>query len=88
MSRFWTSTLDLFVNLTSSSILKKHILYLMNFCWVERCRWERKVQNAIRIQFKLFQETSKKAVLNQIEQADKFQEEEIVELALKDIGLI
>jgi len=34
------------------------------------------------------QETSKKAVLNQIEQADKFQEEEIVELALKDIGLI
>ena len=48
----------------------------------------RNVQNAIRIQFKLFQETSKKAVLNQIEQADKFQEEEIVELALKDIGLI
>merc|ERR1711994_1021980 len=34
------------------------------------------------------QETSKKAVLNQIEQADKYQEEEIVELALKDIGLI
>jgi len=34
------------------------------------------------------QETSKKAVLSQIEQADKFQEEEIVELALKDIGLI
>ena len=34
------------------------------------------------------QETSKKAVLNQIEQEDKFQEEEIVELALKDIGLI
>ena len=34
------------------------------------------------------QETSKKAVLNQIEQEDKFQEEEKVELALKDIGLI
>lgn len=34
------------------------------------------------------QETSKKAVLNQIECADKYQEEEIVELALKDIGLI
>ena len=34
------------------------------------------------------QETSKKVVLNQIEQEDKFQEEEIVELALKDIGLI
>jgi AP-1 complex subunit sigma 1/2 len=34
------------------------------------------------------QETSKKAVLSQIEQEDKFQEEEIVELALKDIGLI
>jgi len=34
------------------------------------------------------QETSKKAVLSQIEQADKFQEDEIVELALKDIGLI
>merc|ERR1712131_346903 len=33
------------------------------------------------------QETSKKAVLSQIEQADKFQEDEIVELALKDIGL-
>ena len=44
--------------------------------------------NAIGIQFKLLRETSKKAVLNQIEQADKFQEEEIVELALKDIGLI
>ena len=53
---------------------------------------------------KHLQETSKKAVLSQIEQADKFQEvgkhklpdiliyvlfqEEIVELALKDIGLI
>ena len=36
----------------------------------------------------ILQETSKKAVLNQIEQADKYQEEEIVELALKDIGLI
>jgi hypothetical protein len=36
----------------------------------------------------LDQETSKKAVLSQIEQQDKFQEEEIVELALKDIGLI
>ena len=36
----------------------------------------------------LEQETSKKAVLSQIEQEDKFQEEEIVELALKDIGLI
>lgn len=34
------------------------------------------------------QETSKKAVLTQIEMADKYQEEEIVELALKDIGLI
>merc|ERR1711862_864017 len=34
------------------------------------------------------QETSKKAVLSQIEQEDKFQEEEIVELALKDIGFI
>ena len=34
------------------------------------------------------QETSKKAVLSQIEQEDKFQEEEIVELSLKDIGLI
>ncbi|XP_023334213.1 AP-1 complex subunit sigma-2 isoform X2 [Eurytemora carolleeae] len=34
------------------------------------------------------QETSKKAVLSQIEMADKFQEEEIIELALKDIGLI
>ena len=33
-------------------------------------------------------ETSKKAVLSQIEQEDKFQEEEIVELALKDIGFI
>ena len=33
-------------------------------------------------------ETSKKAVLSQIEQAEKFQEEEIVELALKDIGFI
>ena len=50
--------------------------------------------------YDLLQETSKKAVLSQIEQADKFQEvsfssrstfsfqEEIVELALKDIGLI
>ena len=38
--------------------------------------------------FKLDQETSKKAVLTQIEHADKFQEDEIVELALKDIGLI
>ena len=36
----------------------------------------------------LEQETSKKAVLSQIEQEDKFQEEEIVELALKDIGFI
>merc|ERR1712061_4169 len=34
------------------------------------------------------QETSKKAVLSQIEQEDKFQEDEIVELALKDIGFI
>ena len=34
------------------------------------------------------QETSKKAVLSYIEQEDKFQEEEIVELALKDIGFI
>merc|ERR1712098_616663 len=34
------------------------------------------------------QETSKRAVLSQMEQEDKFQEEEIVELALKDIGLI
>merc|ERR1711936_529062 len=34
------------------------------------------------------QDTSKKAVLSQIEQEDKFQEEEIVELALKDIGFI
>jgi len=34
------------------------------------------------------QETSKKSVLTQIEMADKYQEEEIVELALKDIGLI
>ena len=41
-----------------------------------------------RIIIDFLQETSKKAVLNQIEQADKFQEEEIVELALKDIGLI
>ena len=36
----------------------------------------------------LVQETSKKAVLSYIEQEDKFQEEEIVELALKDIGFI
>ena len=36
----------------------------------------------------VIKETSKKAVLSQIEQQDKFQEEEIVELALKDIGLI
>ena len=36
----------------------------------------------------LVQETSKKAVLSFIEQEDKFQEEEIVELALKDIGFI
>ena len=34
------------------------------------------------------QETSKKSVLRQIEMADQYQEEEIVELALKDIGLI
>ena len=33
------------------------------------------------------QETSKKAVLSQIEQEVKFWEEEIVELALKEIGL-
>ena len=36
----------------------------------------------------LEQETSKKAVLSQIEHAEKFQDEEIVELALKDIGFI
>jgi AP-1 complex subunit sigma 1/2 len=36
----------------------------------------------------LVQETSKKAVLSHIEQEGKFQEEEIVELALKDIGFI
>ena len=36
----------------------------------------------------ILQETSKKVVLNQIEQADKFQEDEIVELAMKDIGFI
>jgi AP-1 complex subunit sigma 1/2 len=36
----------------------------------------------------LVQETSKKAVLSYIEQEDKFQEEEIVELALKDIGFL
>merc|ERR1712121_148946 len=34
------------------------------------------------------QDTSKKSVLKQIEFADSYQEEEIVELALKDIGLI
>lgn len=59
------------------------------------CSWEGRFRCAIdQNQVKnwdyvyLFKETSKKAVLNQIEQADKFQEEEIVELALKDIGLI
>jgi hypothetical protein len=36
----------------------------------------------------LVQETSKKTVLSYIEQEDKFQEDEIVELALKDIGFI
>ena len=39
-------------------------------------------------QVSLVQETSKKAVLSYIEQEDKFQEDEIVELALKDIGFI
>ena len=34
------------------------------------------------------QETSKKAVLKQIEFADNYQEEEIISLALKDVGLI
>ena len=34
------------------------------------------------------QDTSKKAVLKQIEFADSFQEEEIISLALKDVGLI
>ena len=34
------------------------------------------------------QETSKKCIMKQIELADTYQEEEIVELALKDIGLI
>jgi len=34
------------------------------------------------------QETSKKAVLKQIEFADNYQEEEVISLALKDVGLI
>ena len=34
------------------------------------------------------QDTSKKAVLKQIEFADSYQEEEIISLALKDVGLI
>ena len=34
------------------------------------------------------QETSKKAVQKQIEFADNYQEEEIISLALKDVGLI
>lgn len=34
------------------------------------------------------QETSKKAVLKQIEFADNYQEEEIISLALRDVGLI
>jgi hypothetical protein len=34
------------------------------------------------------QDTSKKAVLKQIEFADSFQEEEIISMALKDVGLI
>ena len=35
-----------------------------------------------------FQDTSKKAVLKQIEFADSYQEEEIISMALKDVGLI
>ena len=48
------------------------------------------VSPSIVLKFVFFpcKETSKKAVLSQIEQEDKFQEEEIVELALKDIGFI
>ncbi|XP_040573351.1 AP-1 complex subunit sigma-1A [Lepeophtheirus salmonis] len=34
------------------------------------------------------QETSKKAILKQIEYADNYQEDEIISLALKDVGLI
>ena len=34
------------------------------------------------------QDTSKKAVLKQIEFADSYQEEEIISMALKDVGLI
>ncbi|TRY81030.1 hypothetical protein TCAL_04789 [Tigriopus californicus] len=34
------------------------------------------------------QETSKKAVIKQIEFADNYQEEEIISLALRDVGLI
>ena len=34
------------------------------------------------------QDTSKKSVLKQIEFADSYQEEEIISLALKDVGLI
>ena len=35
-----------------------------------------------------YQDTSKKAVLKQIEFADSYQEEEIISMALKDVGLI
>jgi hypothetical protein len=34
------------------------------------------------------QESSKKAVIKQIELADNFQEEEVISLAVKDLGLI
>ena len=49
--------------------------------------WRFKYFNILN-QVYLVQETSKKAVLSYIEQEDKFQEDEIVELALKDIGFI
>ena len=89
MSRSWTNILDQSASWTSSSTLRKPTSYWTNCYWEERYRCERVIKFIkIKYNHSFLKETSKKAVLNQIEQADKFQEEEIVELALKDIGLI
>ena len=139
MWKCWTNTLDPCASSTLFSTLRRLTSSLMSSSLGGRCRWEIteceiwNAENRIwnteyRLQLHFLmalptQETSKKAVLSQIEQADKFQEvsslplcsseksrsvfflgqiytperekrytipfqEEIVELALKDIGLI